>query len=422
MKKPDESNPNAAVSRIMNDPKNISILEYDYLLPADRIANFPLEKRDASKLLVYKDGQINDDLFLNLPDHLSEALLVLNNTRVIEARIHFQKSSGGQIEIFCLQPHGQSMEQSLQQTEKSQWLCLIGGASKWKHGQLLQKEILVQNKTVLLTAAYIEKKEDGFIIEFSWSPSTIPFSSILHAAGNIPLPPYIKRKVVEQDKERYQTVFSKTEGSVAAPTAALHFTPRIFDALQKKNVEAAFITLHVGAGTFKPVKSATIGGHIMHEEPFSVTRLFLKQLLNAKQVIAVGTTSLRTLESLHWLGVKIMKGQLDMDLNLSQWEAYDLQEENPSITFRESLQAMIGFMEKKEMSELQCTTSMVIVPGYDFKIPSALITNFHQPQSTLLLLVSAFIGDDWKKVYEHALTHQYRFLSYGDSSLLWRKK
>ncbi len=405
-----------------NDLKNISILDYDYTLPAERIANFPLEKRDASKLLVYSNGQISDDLFLHLPDHLSDALLVLNNTRVIEARIYFQKPSGGQIEIFCLQPYGQSMEQSLQQKEKTRWLCLIGGASKWKNGQLLQKEIQVHDHTVLLTAAYIEKKEDGFIIEFSWNPSTLPFSSILHAAGNIPLPPYIKREVVEQDKERYQTVFSKTEGSVAAPTAALHFTTEVFKALQKKNVEAAFITLHVGAGTFKPVKSATIGGHVMHEEPFSVTKEFLKQLLSAPQVVAVGTTSLRTLESLYWLGIKLMKSSVEPDWNLSQWEAYDLQEENPSISYQESLQAMISWMEQKEINELHCTTSMVIVPGYDFKIPVALITNFHQPQSTLLLLVSAFIGEDWKKVYQHALAHQYRFLSYGDSSLLWRNK
>jgi S-adenosylmethionine:tRNA ribosyltransferase-isomerase len=311
------------------------------------------------------------------------------------------------------------MEVSLQQTGSTRWECLIGGASKWKAGQVLEKNLLINNEILLLRARYIEKVADSFLIEFSWD-KPIAFAEILQVAGNMPLPPYIKRQVTEQDKERYQTVFGKYEGSVAAPTASLHFTTRTFECLEQKNISLEFLTLHVGAGTFKPVKTETIAAHQMHQEPFSVKKEFLQKLIGSETVIVAGTTSLRTVESLYWFGVKLINN-LPLDgWSLQQWETYDLQEEYPGIDYKDSLLAVLRWMENHDQTELHCYTSIIIVPGYQFKIPGALITNFHQPQSTLLLLIAAFIGEDWKKIYQHALDHGYRFLSYGDSSLLWR--
>jgi S-adenosylmethionine:tRNA ribosyltransferase-isomerase len=400
--------------------QDILIRDYTYELPTDRIAKFPLNERDQSKLLVYKNSEISNDSFYNLANHLPpNSTLVLNNTRVIEARILFQKPTGGVIEIFCLEPHQQSIETTLQQTAKTYWHCLIGGASKWKAGQILEKNLLINNEAVILHAKYVEKESDSFLIEFSWDRS-IPFAEIIHTAGNIPLPPYIKRNVTEEDKERYQTVFSKHEGSVAAPTAALHFTSQTFDDLKKKNIDVEFVTLHVGAGTFKPVKTEAIAEHQMHQEPFTVSKKLLQKLIDSETVIVAGTTSLRTVESLHWLGVKLMDALDLYNWSLQQWEIYDLQEKYGDITYKQSLTALANWMNDHEQTELHCFTSMIIVPGYQFKIPKAIITNFHQPQSTLLLLIAAFIGEDWKKVYQHAMENDYRFLSYGDSSLLWR--
>ncbi len=284
----------------------------------------------------------------------------------------------------------------------------------------MQKEIFIDRDNIHLKATYITKQSDSFIIEFSWQ-SQHSFGEVLHSAGAIPLPPYIKRKVTEEDKERYQTIFSKKDGSVAAPTAALHFTEKVFQNLVAKNINTEFITLHVGAGTFKPVKTETVAEHQMHEEPFAVSSAVLKNILSSKKIIAVGTTSLRTLETIYWLGVKLLNGLLKEDWTLQQWEAYDLATMHPNISMEESLSALITYLEDNQQTELHCQTSLIIVPGYQFKIPHGLITNFHQPQSTLLLLVSAFIGEDWKKVYNHALENGYRFLSYGDSSLLWKK-
>lgn len=404
-----------------NDAYNILIKDYDYDLPHDRIAEFPLRERDKSKLLIYKTGEITEDYFFNLPEHIPEnSTLILNNTRVIEARVLFKKPTGGLIEIFCLEPFQQTIEQSLTSIGKAEWECLIGGASKWKHGQILQKEIVIGKETVLLHAKYIDKQADSFIIEFSWQTQH-SFAEVLHAAGAIPLPPYIKRNATEEDKERYQTVFAKEEGSVAAPTAALHFTKNVFQNLREKNIDEEYITLHVGAGTFKPVKTETVAEHEMHREPFTVTTDVLKKILSSKKIIAVGTTSLRTLESIYWLGVKLLNGLIADEWNLQQWEAYDLSKDYSSVTVSESLLALVNWLNQYHQTELHCQTSLIIVPGYEFKIPAALITNFHQPQSTLLLLVSAFIGEDWRKVYQHALDNDYRFLSYGDSSLLWRK-
>lgn len=414
-------NINAAVSRMKIEAKNILIREYDYNLPNDKIAEFPLTQRDDSKLLVYKNGEVLDDHFFNLPTHLGEkSTLILNNTRVIEARLLFKKSTGGVIEVFCLEPFQLTIEQSLSSTEKVQWQCLIGGASKWKHGQVLTKEISIDQQIFHLEARYLEKQTDSFIIELSWATNH-SFAEVLHAAGAIPLPPYIKRNASEEDKERYQTIFGKKEGSVAAPTAALHFTEQVFKNLKEKNINAAYITLHVGAGTFKPVKTETVAEHEMHKEPFAVSIDVLKKIVASKKIVAVGTTSLRTIETVYWLGIKQLHGLVNNKWELQQWEVYELAKKYPSISVEESLTALITWCEQNHQSELHCETSLIIVPGYQFKIPDGLVTNFHQPQSTLLLLVSAFIGEDWKRVYQHALNNNYRFLSYGDSSLLWRK-
>jgi S-adenosylmethionine:tRNA ribosyltransferase-isomerase len=407
----------AAVSRMKIEPKKILIEQFTYLLPSDRIAHHPLPERDSSKLLVYESGEITNDYFFHLPNHLNQNdLLVLNNTKVIEARILFQKSSGGVIEIFCLEPFEQSMEMALQQQGSSKWKCLVGGASKWKNGQVLMKQLNIDGKAATLDATYDSKAEDGFIIQFKWEPQDLHFVQIVHAAGAIPLPPYIKRSAEDIDAERYQTIFGKYEGSVAAPTAALHFTERVFNELHTKSISKEFITLNVGAGTFKPVKTISIADHQMHGEDFTITQNVLKKILTAERVIAVGTTSLRTIESIYWLGVKFLRGLLD-DWTLNQWEVYELDD---SIPYEESLSAIIQWMKEQKVNELHCRTSLLIVPGYKFKIPAGLITNFHQPQSTLLLLVAAFVGEDWKKIYQHAMKNDYRFLSYGDSSLLWR--
>ncbi len=414
-------NENAAVCSMKTEAQNILIKDYDYYLPQNRIAEFPFQQRDGSKLLIYNKGKITDARFFNLPEHLlNESTLILNNTRVIEARILFKKSTGGVIEIFCLSPFQQTIEQSLSSTKQAQWQCLIGGASKWKPGQILQKIITLNGKIVELNACYIAKQADDFVIEFSWQTEH-SFAEILHTAGSIPLPPYIKRDVVEEDNDRYQTIFSKQEGSVAAPTAALHFTDTVFQKLSAKNINPEYITLHVGAGTFKPVKTETVAEHEMHKEPFTVSIDVLKKILSSKKVIAVGTTSLRTLESIYWLGVKLINRLIDEEWTLQQWEAYDLKKNYSFVSAAESLSALIIWLQENNQKELHCQTGLIIVPGYQFKIPDGLITNFHQPQSTLLLLVSAFIGDDWRKVYQHALDNDYRFLSYGDSSLLWRK-
>ena len=400
-------------------PESIHIKDFTYELPQERIAEFPLEQRDASKLLVYREGSLSDDRFYHLPAHVPPGTtLVLNNTRVIEARLLFQKDTGGVIEIFCLEPYRQSIEEAMQQKSPTVWKCLIGGASKWKHGQILKKHGS-SGEDLDLQARYIDKKEDYFLIEFEWTPQDLPFVQVLHQTGAIPLPPYIKRTAEKMDWDRYQTVFSRHEGSVAAPTAALHFTEELFRQLRSQKVSIEYVTLHVGAGTFKPVKSETIAGHSMHGEPFTVTREFLKNLIAAQNVVAVGTTSLRTLESLHWLGVK-QKSSATEELELHQWEAYELAQQFGNIPYRESLTSLLQRMDQQSLQELHCKTSLIIVPGYEFKIPSGLITNFHQPQSTLLLLIAAFIGEDWKKLYRHALDQGYRFLSYGDSSLLWR--
>lgn len=413
-------------------PKDLSITDFTYTLPEGKIADYPLGERDASKLLVYKDGIITDDNYKNIASHIpGDALLLFNDTKVIEARLLFQKPTGGIIEIFCLEPHEQytDITTAMLQQEKVLWHCLVGGASKWKHGQVLKKMVWAHEKEIVLQAVYTEKRTDSFVIELSWSEKEMSFAELLHHAGAIPLPPYIKRKAAASDSERYQTIYAHFDGSVAAPTAGLHFTDAIFNALKEKDIKTDFVTLHVGAGTFKPVKSETMEQHEMHAEFIDVAKETIENITRHldKTIIPVGTTSLRTIESLYWLGVKLSINNptlavgIDPSLSeLSQWEAYDLAKIN--LPPKDALQYLLDWMEKTKTQRLVAKTRIIIAPGYKPRIAKALITNFHQPQSTLLLLVAALINSDWRKVYDHALQNDYRFLSYGDGCLLWVTK
>ncbi len=405
------------------NPQNLPIKDFTYFLPDDRIAKYPLSERDTSKLLIYIAGEISEDIYRNLDKHLpAGSLLIFNDTKVIEARILFQKPTGGIIEIFCLEPHKQYADIliGMNQKKKVLWQCLIGGASKWKHGQLLEKKIETEQKEIILQAKFIEKQSDSFIIEFSWNDN-ISFAEVLHFAGIIPLPPYIKRKAEKSDSERYQTIYAHNEGSVAAPTAGLHFSNIILENLKTKNIKTDFVTLHVGAGTFIPVKSETMKEHEMHAEFIKVSKKTIENIFLSlsKNVIPVGTTSLRAIESIYWLGVKLKSGEKN-NLMINQWEPYYLEKYN--VTVHEALQFLLDFMNRKNMESLLTRTQILIAPSYKFKIANALITNFHQPQSTLLLLVAAFIGKDWKKVYKYALKNNFRFLSYGDGCLLWNNQ
>ncbi len=406
-------------------PKNIFIKDYRYDLPEEKIANYPLAERDASKLLIYENGKITNDLYRNIDAHLpDDSILIFNNTKVVEARLLFQKSTGGVVEIFCLEPHEQyaDITSAMSQQGNVLWKCLVGGASKWKRGQVLEKKIDESGSEIMLHAIYKEKRTDHFIIELSWSPGNITFAKLLHYAGAVPLPPYIKREAEVSDAERYQTIYANHDGSVAAPTAGFHFTKNIFEKLQKKNIQTDFVTLHVGAGTFKPVKTETIGEHEMHAEFIDVSTAAIKNILDNlnNHVVTVGTTSLRTIESLYWLGVKLMAGDNLPAIEISQWEVYDelRQDISPAV----ALATLLEWMEKNNMERLITKTQIIIAPGYKTKIAKGLITNFHQPNSTLLLLVAALIGNDWKKVYDYALKNEFRFLSYGDGSLLWARQ
>lgn len=409
----------------MAHPGNLSISNYTYSLPDDRIAVHPLEKRDDSKLLIYQNGRISEDRYRMLHQHLpAEAMLVFNNTKVVEARLYFQKHTGSIIEIFCLEPGGfADITSAMQQTGHVLWKCLVGGAKKWKQGPL-EKKIEINNQTITLSATLVERKDDYYLIEFRWSDNHLHFAEVLHAAGSLPLPPYLNRQVEEGDKTRYQTIYAKHDGSVAAPTAGLHFTPELLQQLQQKNIEQHFVTLHVGAGTFKPVKASVMQEHEMHAEFIEIQAAFIRRLIQQLQsgqpVIAVGTTSLRTIESLYWMGVARQQASQPMtgNINLSQWDAYELPQNIPAT---EALHSLLQWMEAQKMEMLFAKTQIIIAPGYTLRVAQALITNFHQPQSTLLLLVAAIIGEDWRKVYDYALNHEFRFLSYGDGSLLWKK-
>jgi S-adenosylmethionine:tRNA ribosyltransferase-isomerase len=403
------------------NPQNLSIRDFNYLLPENRIAKYPLPERDSSKLLIYKNGKISEDIYRNLDSHIpAHSLLIFNNTRVIEARLLFQKNTGGVIEIFCLEPADlyPDINDGMMQHGKVFWQCLIGGASKWKHGQVLEKKIKTPEKEIHLQAKYIEKKGDSFVVGFSWNDEELSFSEILHYAGIVPLPPYIKREVEKSDSERYQTIYGIHEGSVAAPTAGLHFTHGIFQKLKLKNIKIDFATLHVGAGTFKPVKTEQLKEHEMHAEFIIISRQTIQNILNnlSENIIPVGTTSLRTIESLYWSGVKLKTKQKDAFI-ISQWETYELEKYN--IAPPEALQTLLDFMNNGKMEHLTIKTQLLIAPPYKLKVANGLITNFHQPQSTLLLLVAALTGNEWKRIYDYALQQDFRFLSYGDGCLLF---
>jgi len=405
------------------DTRSISINDYTYTLPEEKIARHPLPERDASKLLVYNNGNIVPAIYRDIDRFLpADSLLIFNNTRVVEARLLFRKQSGGMIEIFCLEPGDQYADVStgMLQQNKVQWKCLIGGASKWKAGQVLQKIIPYNNENITLEARYIEKHSDYFIIELQWGPAQLSFAEILHHAGIIPLPPYIKRHAEAVDLERYQTVYAVLDGSVAAPTAGLHFTPAIFEKLDQKNIQHSFVTLHVGAGTFKPVKSTTMQGHDMHAEFIDVSKETIGQLCQfVNRTCAVGTTSARTLESLYWMGIKtIIDPTIHEDkLMITQWEVYDHLQQY-SFSAKDALESLLEWMDKKKLERIISKTQILIAPGYSFKIIKGLVTNFHQPRSTLLLLVAALTGNNWKKIYSYALDNDFRFLSYGDGCLI----
>lgn len=397
----------------------ILIDDYDYALPDERIAKYPLKERDQSKLLVYRDGQISEDIFLNAVSHLPEnTLLVYNNTKVIHARLLFQKSTGAQIEVFCLEPLTPSdYALSLGSTDGCSWKCMVGNLKKWKQGNLA-KNISINGQSLQITASLIRSTGNTHQIRFEWDNTHISFAEILDNAGELPIPPYLHRKTEESDKTTYQTIYSKIKGSVAAPTAGLHFTEQVLDSLKQKNIQTDELTLHVGAGTFQPVKAADIADHEMHAEVISVRKETIEKLLQHDgNVIAVGTTSVRTLESLYYIGVQIRHDKVAPDrlIRVEQWEPY---QQKTDISTEMALRSILNYLNNHQLTVLHAQTQIIIHPGYVFRVIRGMFTNFHQPRSTLLLLVSAFTGENWKKIYDYALSHDFRFLSYGDSSLL----
>jgi len=398
-------------------PREIAISDYTYNLPNERIARYPLQERDASKLLVYKGGEITENLYRNIREYIPrKSLLVFNNTKVIHARLFFENAQGGKVEIFCLEPLDETAEMAsaMSRIKTARWKCLVGRASKWK------EKVLKKNAGDFeLQVEMVHRAADAFIIEFSWQPEQLTFAEVIERAGVMPIPPYLHRYADTVDDTRYQTVYAKHEGSVAAPTAGLHFTDSILQGLKQKGVETEEVTLHVGAGTFKPVKAETMDGHEMHAELIDVTQSTIEKLIEAQQagkrVIAVGTTSMRTLESLYWMGVKaaLNTAAAINDLEVKQWDAYEL----PII--ENSLMYLLEWMKRNNSQRIICRTQIIIAPPYKPKVIHALATNFHQPSSTLLLLVAAVVGEDWKRIYDYALNHDFRFLSYGDGSLLF---
>ena len=398
----------------------IRIEEFDYPLPDERITKFPLQKRDESKLLLYRNGEIGETIFKHIPEYLpKDALMVFNNTRVIQARLLFQKPTGARIEVFCLepaQPHDYAL--IFQQTERCSWTCLVGNLKKWKEG-VLTKKVSIQDETVILQAEKKESHGDSHLIEFSWNNPQYTFADLLDAAGVLPIPPYLHRETQKSDLQTYQTVYSKIKGSVAAPTAGLHFTPEVLADIDTHGIGREEVTLHVGAGTFKPVKSETIEGHEMHTEFISVRRSSIERIQqNLGKIIAVGTTSVRTLESLYYIGIELEKNPnaTSEELVVKQWMPYE--EENNRLSAAKALQNILDYLDRRGADKLVTATQIIIAPGYTFKIVRGIITNFHQPKSTLLLLISAFVKGNWRPIYDYALNHDFRFLSYGDSSLL----
>ena len=413
------------------DTKHIKISDYNYPLPDERIAKFPLAQRDHSKLLIYKHGQVSEDVFYHLPAYLpTGTLMVFNNTKVIQARMHFRKSTGALIEIFLMEPAAPvDYEQIFQTRGHCSWRCMIGNLKKWKEGPL-HREFDIKGHQFVLTVTRNDSQNvhvatgTNFWIDFDWDSDAISFAEILEAIGELPIPPYLNRETVESDKTTYQTVYSKIKGSVAAPTAGLHFTDEVLKQLDAQGIDREELTLHVGAGTFKPVKSQEIDGHEMHSEYIVVRRSTLEKLVRHDcAAIAVGTTSVRTLESLYYIGVKLQANPeaTENQLHVNQWEPYDGGRDGhlvDGITPVQAVRNILDYLDRNQLKALHTSTQIIIAPGYDYKIVKMLVTNFHQPQSTLLLLVSAFVHGDWRTIYDYALAHDFRFLSYGDSSLL----
>ena len=405
----------------MIDPKHIRISDYNYDLPDERIAKFPIAQRDHSKLLVYKHGEVSDDSFFHLPDYLPEgALMVFNNTKVIQARMHFRKETGALIEVFLLEPADPTdYELMFQLTSHCSWLCMIGNLKKWKEGTL-KRDFNIKGQPLTLTATRRQMVGNSHWVDLEWNNANVTFAEILEEVGELPIPPYLNRDTEESDKTTYQTVYSKIKGSVAAPTAGLHFTEDVLHAIDEKGIDREEVTLHVGAGTFKPVKSEEIEGHEMHTEYICVRRETLEKLIaHDAKAIAVGTTSVRTLESLYYMGCRLARNPelSESELHIDQWEPYE-ERAGEEIAPKEALQHLLSWLERHHLPALHSSTQIIIAPGYEYKIVKMLVTNFHQPQSTLLLLVSAFVKGDWHKIYDYALAHDFRFLSYGDSSLL----
>jgi S-adenosylmethionine:tRNA ribosyltransferase-isomerase len=432
----------------MNNPQELSIKDFSYDLPEERIAQFPLEARDQSKLLIWKEGQINETLFNQLSSLLEVGdALYFNNTRVIHARVFFFKESGAKVEIMCLEPLDSSDTQvAFQQKKSATWKVMIGNSKRWKEG-VLTKELSLNENKFTLKVQKLSQNEDTYTIRFAWD-ADISFAEMIEMAGVLPLPPYMNRDVEGEDENRYQTVYAKHDGSVAAPTAGLHFTENVIQSLHLKGISTNYLTLHVGAGTFKPVKAETMQGHQMHEERIHIEKSIIGKLLSqvegkSGRIVAVGTTSLRSLESIYWFGRRLFMQRDKWDeiehLYVEQWEPYPLRIDNyelgildkeiqtqgfdsaqPELDLQTSLQAILDWMQYKDKTVLTGATQIIIAPPYKIKVADAIITNFHQPESTLLLLVSAFVGDDWKRIYEYALANDFRFLSYGDSSILFR--
>ncbi len=402
-------------------PRELRIEDYTYSLPDERIAKYPLTERDASKLLIYRNGSISEDTYRNVANHIpADTLMVFNQAKVVHARIFFTKPTGGVIEVFCLAPHAQyaDIQTAMQQKGEVLWECLIGGASKWKNGMVL--ELKNDSPAFTLSAAIADKENGAYLLRLKWDDPTLTFAEVLHHVGKVPLPPYLHRNAESSDAATYQTVYAKEEGSVAAPTAGLHFTEKVLNDLSEKGVGKGFVTLHVGAGTFIPVKSDTMHGHNMHAEWIEVTQAMLQQLIEAdgRNIVAVGTTSMRTIESLYWIGNQLLNGITPAlhEICVTQWEPYETDRQHST---KDALTALYNYMAQNSMERLITRTQILIAPGYRFRVVTGLVTNFHQPQSTLLLLVAAMLGDNWRNIYDHALQNDYRFLSYGDGGLLW---
>ncbi len=405
----------------MVEVSSISIENFDYLLPEENITKHPLQERDKAKLLyLTEDGKIEDRIFSHLPELLDKnTLVILNDTKVVYARLFFQKSSGATIEIFCLEPiEPNDMQLAFSETRQCRWKCLIGNNKKWKDG-VLKKACHYDGKEITLSATRIEQCDNAWIVQFEWNEE-VSFAEVLQNMGIVPLPPYLKREAEEGDKTDYQTIYADHDGSVAAPTAGLHFSDKTFLDLKERQIKCDFVTLHVGAGTFKPVTSKTIGEHVMHTERICISKAVIEDLLNhcEKKIVCIGTTSVRTIESLYWHGVKLGNGEGKyQDIDIKQWEPYAKQ---TNISTKDALQAILTNLTKNNMDYLYGQTQIIIAPSYKYRITTGMVTNFHQPKSTLLLLVSAMIGDKWKVVYDFALNHSYRFLSFGDACLFQR--